>query len=96
MGRELPQLRASGLEETEGFRQNIARLHLLHGKSHGNRTSEPWLFPYTSYAIFPFWAAGPWAEAIWGLLSLLGIMSPSESLLPNIPPHISHHGLSMC
>lgn len=29
MGRELPQLRASGLEETEGFRQNIALIYFL-------------------------------------------------------------------
>lgn len=29
MGRDLTQLRASGLEETEGLRQNVARLYVL-------------------------------------------------------------------
>ena len=46
-----------------------------------------------SYATIPLWAAGPWAEAIWGVLCFTGIISPSKSLLLNVPPDILHHGL---
>lgn len=81
---ELPQLRTSGLEETEGSRQNVAHVHLL-----------PLLQFKTSFTVFhmateplspgcslecpvlfsPFWVAGPWAEASGGSSSTSGIMS---------------------